>query len=404
MGAVDARLGTGVAFAYAGLLVAACFVWLGRGHAPMAVSPWELGVLLALAVAYGRLPVETSPRTYHTLEGPTIVFAALVGGPIAGALVGASAHFASRGVWRRNLCFAGLVGMQGFVAGLVGDHWRAGAITPVVAVLGAGAIAIGVRRLGVWLVRFVRRGQERHADVKDMLVDVGEMLLTVPILLMAIRSEAVLATAAMVTLLGAFGVAWLGWSRLRQLAVEHQHLALTDFVTGAPNRVAYEEAVQREHARVVRGDGLAGICMIDLDLFKDVNDVYGHPVGDIVLRAVAHRLADAVRPGDLLARWGGEEFSLLAPGITGLADLEELGERVRAAVASAPFPTRAGDVSVTVSVGGALLNGTVGPDAALARADEALYRAKWDRDSVVVLEPREEQVREGLAAPAAVAG
>jgi len=115
--------------------------------------------------------------------------------------------------------------------------------------------------------------------------------------------------------------------------------------------------------------------MIDIDHFKNINDEYGHQVGDEVIQVVARRLSRLALPGDVLARYGGEEFVLLArdPG----ADPAAAAERLRAAVADTPVATRAGALSVTVSVGAASLRaddldiGTL-----LGRADRNLLEAK----------------------------
>lgn len=113
------------------------------------------------------------------------------------------------------------------------------------------------------------------------------------------------------------------------------------------------------------------VVLLDIDRFKAVNDAHGHPTGDDVIRGVAERLAAVLGPGDLLGRYGGEEFALLV-GDDGLP------ERLRAAVAEAAIPTRSGPLAVTVSVGVARADGPAGTglEAALAAADRALYEAK----------------------------
>ena len=144
-----------------------------------------------------------------------------------------------------------------------------------------------------------------------------------------------------------------------------------------------------EHARVVRGAVPAGLFVVDLDRFKSVNDRFGHAVGDEVLTEVVRRLTDGLRPHDVVARWGGEEITVLAPGIKGRRQLEQAGERIRELVNEIPIATSTTALPVTVSVGGTLLDGSVSPATAFHRADGALYEAKRTRDaSAVALPPR----------------
>jgi diguanylate cyclase (GGDEF)-like protein len=116
--------------------------------------------------------------------------------------------------------------------------------------------------------------------------------------------------------------------------------------------------------------------MIDIDHFKSINDTYGHPTGDDVIRTVASRLAGLARRTDLLGRYGGEEFVLLLPE-TATRPSRDLAERLRAAIVDEPVETRSGPLTVSVSVGIATRRPT-DPDltALLSRADEALYEAK----------------------------
>jgi len=154
-------------------------------------------------------------------------------------------------------------------------------------------------------------------------------------------------------------------------------LARRDPLTGLSNRRAFEETLGRAFAHA-RGTGLAlAVVAVDVDHFKAVNDRLGHAAGDLVLAAVAGRLAGALRDGDLVARIGGEEFAALLPG-AGLAEAIEVAERLRLRVAGAPVVVRGGDaLAVTVSLGCAAL----GPEdeepvGLLARADARLYAAK----------------------------
>jgi diguanylate cyclase (GGDEF)-like protein len=116
--------------------------------------------------------------------------------------------------------------------------------------------------------------------------------------------------------------------------------------------------------------------MLDVDHFKRVNDTHGHPSGDDVIREVARRLTERLRDTDILGRYGGEEFAVIAPD-TDLADGRLLAERLREHVACEPIPTRTGPLHVTASIGlSQTSTAAESLTAALARADRALYHAK----------------------------
>lgn len=125
--------------------------------------------------------------------------------------------------------------------------------------------------------------------------------------------------------------------------------------------------------------------MIDIDHFKNVNDQFGHPAGDAVLANVARAVRGAVREGDLVARYGGEEIAVLMPQID-LVGASSVGERVREAVAGLFTSFREARIGVTVSVGcAALADADADPKTLIVRADEKLYAAKHaGRDRVAV--------------------
>jgi len=171
--------------------------------------------------------------------------------------------------------------------------------------------------------------------------------------------------------LAAHAVVALENARLHGL-VERQ--ALVDGLTGLANRRAASDALHAEAARAERLETPLSVVLADLDGFKDVNDVYGHAVGDEVLRAFATVLRETLRESDVAGRWGGEEFLLLLPG----ADAEgaaQLAERVRARLAARNIPS-APDLRVTASFGVAEYTGQLNTEQLVAGADSALYRAK----------------------------
>ena len=148
--------------------------------------------------------------------------------------------------------------------------------------------------------------------------------------------------------------------------------AIHDPLTGLYNRVPLADAGRRLCALDDRdATGHAAALMIDVDHFKVVNDTYGHPVGDRVLQHVASSISKAVRPGDMVVRYGGEEFLVLLSGVDDTAGLA-VAERIRATVAAVD-----GDVpEVTVSIGLAFRRRGDDLETMTSRADESLYQAK----------------------------
>ncbi len=157
---------------------------------------------------------------------------------------------------------------------------------------------------------------------------------------------------------------------------EAQRLSVTDPLTGAGNLRHMTTTLAREVERASRFDRPLSVLLLDLDHFKNVNDTYGHTVGDAVLREVARRLASVVREVDTVARYGGEEFVVVTPE-TDTLGAEHLAERICEAVREEIFVVGDDRVPVTVSVGIASLpmHGTASGDLVRA-ADEGLYAAK----------------------------
>jgi len=166
-------------------------------------------------------------------------------------------------------------------------------------------------------------------------------------------------------------------------------LSSRDALTGLGNRRSFELALAREIDRVARSGEPVLLLALDIDHFKRVNDTHGHAAGDVVLRAVGRALNETVRPMDLVARVGGEEFAILLPNCPA-AFGPQVAERIRARVARRPVEIGAGEsVAVTVSVGGAFAPQWVRttPRLWLDRADLQLYRAKHEGRNRCCLEP-----------------
>ena len=158
------------------------------------------------------------------------------------------------------------------------------------------------------------------------------------------------------------------------------HLANHDALTGLANRYRLADrlaAVVRHGDRPSRGSGRPAVIVADLDRFKAVNDRHGHRIGDEVLAEAARRLASAVRSGDLVCRFGGDEFVVLCEQVSGAGELDALAGRL---VASFAEPIVAGGLrfDIGISVGGALAepSDVEDPDALVLRADRAMYAAK----------------------------
>ncbi|HMM33764.1 MAG TPA: GGDEF domain-containing protein [Thermoanaerobaculia bacterium] len=152
---------------------------------------------------------------------------------------------------------------------------------------------------------------------------------------------------------------------------------LRDALTGVANHGSFQETLRHEIARHERSAESLALLMVDLDDFKAVNDRFGHPVGDAVLRGVVARLLESVREMDVVARYGGEEFAVVLPQ-TDAAQGALVAERLRAAVAEAPLPAGSEEpLPLTVSIGLAVYPEDAGTKGALVEcADRALYAAK----------------------------
>jgi diguanylate cyclase len=175
-------------------------------------------------------------------------------------------------------------------------------------------------------------------------------------------------------------------TRSAELVIEEQRrLANTDTLTQLPNREAWSARLQQEHERWQRYKRPLTMAICDIDRFKNVNDRFGHTVGDSVLRAVSNCLVHTLRKTDFVARFGGEEFVFLLPETTPEQAAAAL-EKVRLAIAalSVDTGTRKG-ITVTASFGVATFTEEDEPDRVFSRADAALYQAKdAGRDRVVV--------------------
>jgi diguanylate cyclase (GGDEF)-like protein len=154
------------------------------------------------------------------------------------------------------------------------------------------------------------------------------------------------------------------------------HQAAHDALTGLPSRLFFLDRAAHALDRTKRSRSSVAVLFCDLDRFKVINDSLGHDAGDTLLRELARRLREVVRPGDTVARFGGDEFAVLCESIADEAHAVAIAERV-GRVTATPFQLGDAEVFVTMSVGIALGGGTrTRPEALIENADAAMYRAK----------------------------
>lgn len=166
-------------------------------------------------------------------------------------------------------------------------------------------------------------------------------------------------------------------SERKQLEEQLKNLANTDPLTSLFNRRVFLEQLSQETHRVIRSKNCAVVLMLDLDFFKRINDTYGHATGDEVLKQFAKILVKQTRDIDISARFGGEEFVILLPD-SNREKASAMAERLRKEVSFITIPHEKGNVTITVSIGAALITPEHFDDGeyALNRADHALYEAK----------------------------
>jgi diguanylate cyclase (GGDEF)-like protein len=164
--------------------------------------------------------------------------------------------------------------------------------------------------------------------------------------------------------------------RNARLHTELHELAIRDSLTGIINRRHFFELAEKSFKHARRYKRPLSALIFDLDHYKEVNDHYGHLIGDQVLHDLAQRCLSSLRQHDIFGRYGGEEFAVLLPE-TDLPGTLALGERLRESIASTPFETDYGDVTVTISVGvSRMKRTTTSLMQLLSDADKAQYRAK----------------------------
>jgi len=199
----------------------------------------------------------------------------------------------------------------------------------------------------------------------------------------------------------AFLVSIIDVTERRKAEEKISYMAHYDALTDLPNRVMLQQRLQHTVEQCAGTDRKAAVMCIDLDMFKSVNDTFGHPVGDRLLQQVALRLKSALVGGDLAARLGGDEFAMILDPISGPAEAGDRAARLISAL-SAPYDVDGLELSIGASIGIAIapFDGD-SSELLLRNADMALYRAKADRGGHRFFEPemdRQAQARRALEA------
>jgi diguanylate cyclase (GGDEF)-like protein/PAS domain S-box-containing protein len=174
----------------------------------------------------------------------------------------------------------------------------------------------------------------------------------------------------------------------RRAEQELERLAITDPLTGLSNRRYFFTQAERVFAQANQPPFILSALMIDFDLFKNVNDQYGHAIGDIVLSESARCIQANLRPADIFGRYGGDELVVLLSR-TDPAEANQIAERLRTVIANNSIPANNTSVSITISIGVANLDkNTASLEELLHRADEAMYAAKQaGRNCWIVWQP-----------------
>jgi diguanylate cyclase (GGDEF)-like protein len=345
-------------------------------------------VLVALTALAEHLSVVVARRSRISLAAPFLVAAAVVGGPLLGACAGLSiGAFTPAGYRRKRAVYAGAAALQGLAVGLVGEQLARRGVSGAVSAAAAG-LATGLALNTVWIALppLRRRGRLRlvlRAAWRPIALSwfFPAPLLVVFLYLFETTPGMALTLAA--GLLLAAAVANHSRRRLERTLAQERSRARVDALTDAPNRYALAEALTSEQARIKRGGRTAALCFLDLDRFKTVNDTYGYAAGDRLLVDVHHRLRGELRASDLVFRWGGEEFVVLAPHVDS-AELADFAERLRLLLATRPFAIGGRPRTITGSVGAVLLDDARPAENALEAAGRLVRKAKATRNTAVV--------------------
>ncbi len=163
--------------------------------------------------------------------------------------------------------------------------------------------------------------------------------------------------------------------QLLDLKTRLEHASRVDYLTGLPNRIEMYQRLEVERSRSMRHGKSFALIMADIDCFREINDSYGHDIGDRVLMATARVLSGDLRKEDSCARWGGEEFLILLPE-TGKDEALKVAERLRAMVNDLVLHEGTTEIRPSISLGISVYAKGENIDACIRRAEDSLYQAK----------------------------
>jgi diguanylate cyclase (GGDEF)-like protein len=232
---------------------------------------------------------------------------------------------------------------------------------------GLVSLAIALKDRTTWREAFAD-------DFGYQVVTTGALLALSPLVVVAMERSVFLIPLLLLPLFAVYATA--------SVSVEKEYQALHDALTGLPNRKLLLQHAREALEKSERSGQSLGLCLLDLDRFKEVNDTLGHHVGDQLLQLVGRRLEQALRPGDTVARLGGDEFAVLLPDIGDVESAVEVAGRMRAAL-TAPFRLEGMSFDLEASIGVAVHPLHAGDfETLMQRADVAMYQAKETRTGI----------------------
>jgi diguanylate cyclase (GGDEF)-like protein len=175
---------------------------------------------------------------------------------------------------------------------------------------------------------------------------------------------------------------------LQILLEKVEQMAMTDFLTGISNRRNAIDLMHKEVSRYNRSGENFSFIMVDVDNFKNINDIYGHECGDYVLKNMVDLIQGILRKYDMLARWGGEEFLIMLPG-TDIFETKIVAEKIRSFIDAQTFNHKERSFGVTITAGVAQYQVDDDLDSVIRRADEAMYRGKNQGKNCVIISSRD---------------